>query len=89
MSRPTDWLVRDLRQSVRARVRNISSTAIIAITIAAGLACNAIAFSLTRTLLLRPYPFHQLERLCSCAMAGWGTRVVDSTRSGRPQRRSP
>jgi hypothetical protein len=48
MRRAIDSLLPDLRCCVRVRVRNLASTAIIVLTLAVGLACNVVAFSLVR-----------------------------------------
>jgi putative ABC transport system permease protein len=79
MRRVVDWLRQDLRFSVRTWSQSPGSMAVIVLTLAIGLACNVIAFSLVRALLVRPYPFRDLERLVLLREA----RAGDATLSTR------
>ncbi|HJS74204.1 MAG TPA: ADOP family duplicated permease [Vicinamibacteria bacterium] len=56
-------LARDLRMGVRSLARRPALLTLCAATLAVGFAGNMTVFSLLDTLLLRPYPFPDLEKL--------------------------
>jgi putative ABC transport system permease protein len=53
----------DLRYGVRMLLKNPGFTLIAVITLALGIGANTAIFSLTSTLVLRPFDFHDLDRL--------------------------
>jgi putative ABC transport system permease protein len=58
-----DGLVRDLAQAIRAIRRRPGFTAVIVLTAALGIGASTAVFSVVRSVLLRPLPFPQDERL--------------------------
>ena len=56
-------IMADLRYGARALSRNRAFTAIAVFTLALGIGANAAIFSVIRTVLLRPLPFPQPDRL--------------------------
>jgi putative ABC transport system permease protein len=65
----TFW--RDLRFSVRTLLKNPGFAAVAVLTIGLGIGANAAIFSVVETVLLRPLPFREPERLVSI----WESRV--------------
>jgi putative ABC transport system permease protein len=53
----------DLRYGVRMLLKNPGFTLIAVVTLALGIGANTAIFSLTSTLVLRPFDFHDLDRL--------------------------
>ena len=64
-----DQLIQDLRYSTRALLRNPVFTTIAILTLALGLGANTFIFTVVNTLLLRPLPYENAERL----VAVWDT----------------
>ncbi len=64
---PRRWRVSmfmlNLRQGLRALVRNPGLTVVAVITLALGIGANTAIFSVVDAVLLRPLPFHQPDRL--------------------------
>lgn len=61
----------DVRYSVRTLLRNPGFTAIAAITLALGIGANTAIFGVIRTVLLRPLPFPDADRIVQL----WETRL--------------
>ena len=58
-----ETLVQDLRYGARMLLKNPGFTLIAVITLALGIGANTAIFSLTSALVLRPFDFHDLDRL--------------------------
>jgi putative ABC transport system permease protein len=61
--RSLETLFQDLRYGVRTLLKNPGFTLIAVITLALGIGANTAIFSLTNALVLRPFDFHDLDRL--------------------------
>jgi predicted permease len=77
-------LGQDLRYALRTLRRSPGSTALVALSLAVGIAANVTVFSLINALLLRPLPVREPERLALLS-EGLGSGRVNSlpTRNGR------
>ena len=64
-------ILADLRYGARGLVRNLAFSSIAVLTLALGIGANAAIFSVVRTVLLRPLPFPEPERLVQV----WETRL--------------
>lgn len=64
-------MLSDLRHGARSTLRNRGFTAIAVLTLALGIGASASIFSVVRSVLLRPLPFPEPERLVEV----WETRV--------------
>jgi putative ABC transport system permease protein len=63
-------LLQDLRFGLRSLGKNRGFTALAVITLTLGIGANTAVFSMVNALLLRPYPFRDLERLVLISRAG-------------------
>ena len=63
-------LLQDLRFGLRSLVKNRGFTALAVITLTLGIGANTAVFSMVNALLLRPYPFRDLERLVLISRSG-------------------
>ncbi|HEX6313997.1 MAG TPA: ADOP family duplicated permease [Gemmatimonadaceae bacterium] len=68
--KPMSAFLSDLRRAARGTVRNPAFTAIAVLTLALGIGANAAIFSVIRSVLLRPLPFPEPERIVTL----WETR---------------
>src|SRR5262245_13823630 len=71
-----DEMIQDLRYGVRTFLKNPGFTAIAVITLALGIGANTAIFSVIHSVLLRPLPYPDSERLAivwqKYAARGWG-----------------
>src|SRR5262249_47397731 len=60
---PMQSFLQDLRYGLRMLVRSPASSAVAIVALALGIGPNTAIFSLVETVLLRPLPYHQPDRL--------------------------
>jgi putative ABC transport system permease protein len=72
-----DGLLRDLRHAMRTTAGAPGYSALAALTLALGIGAATVVFALADAVLLRPFPFHEPERL----VAVWG----ESPDAGHPR----
>lgn len=72
-------MLNTLRHSVRSLARTPAFSAIVILIIAVGIGANTAIFSVLRTVLLRPLPFHEPERLVRIYEASQAERDVEQT----------
>jgi putative ABC transport system permease protein len=77
-----EQLIQDLKFGLRSMRRNYGFTILAVLTLSLGLGANTAVFSIVNALLLRPYPFADLDRLILVRQAGASiggdTRVAPS-----------
>jgi predicted permease len=67
--------LRDLRFAIRSLRKSPGFTLVAVVCIALGIGVNTAIFSIVNALLLRPFPFHEPERIV--AVVGWHPRSGD------------
>jgi len=77
---PSPWLV-DLKQAARALRRRPGFTLLCAVTLGVGIGAVTVAFSLFYSVLLRPLPFPEADRLVGLWHAAPGLRPDDINQS--------
>ncbi len=73
-----DTLLQDLGYAVRALRRNVGFATIVVLTLAIGVGANIAVFSVIQSVLLRPLPYPDADRLVSI----WTTSQQSSGRTG-------
>src|SRR5258705_5678921 len=65
-----EGLLKDIRYGVRSLLKNPGFTAIVVVTLAIGIGASSAIFSVVNTVLLRPLPFRQAERIVAIQALG-------------------
>src|SRR5215467_12199639 len=65
-----EQLLVDIRYGLRALRKNLGFSVIAIITLALGICANTAVFSIVNALILRPYPFPDLNRIVLMRAAG-------------------
>jgi predicted permease len=76
-----DVLMQDLRYTFRTLKKDRSFTFIAVLILALGIAANVVVFSVVNTILLRPLPFYQSDRLVWIAPPDSGHNLSSATYS--------
>ena len=71
---PVDSLVADVRYAVRTLRTNPGFTAVVMLTLALGIGATTAVFSVVDAVMLRPYPYRDMDRIVA---------VAESTRAGQ------
>src|SRR6187455_3187355 len=74
-------LMRDVRHATRRLVRTPMFTLATLLTLALGIGANVAIFSIVNTVLLKPLPFHEPDRLVGLWQTAPGVDITDLSAS--------
>ena len=77
-----EWLVRDIRYSIRSLMRDKGFAATTILTLSVCLAINSAIFAIVNSVLLRPLPVPEANSILLMANQYPGAGVTDSHNSG-------
>ena len=73
-------LMQDLRYSVRMLTKSPGFTAVAIVALALGIGANTAMYSIINAMLLRPFPFRDLDR----AVSVWEAEAKRTSHAGGP-----